>query len=126
MKQQIPIVEREAFEKLDPESKDYRAQYDALIQKYYGLQIKALQMMGFLESEDRLNPGAAVINRAIPYYDTANISKTYTQYINAVKTKRVAENKEVAPYIEYLDIQTLPGDDYGKIFARIVKYLENY
>lgn len=122
IKKQIPIFEKEAFANLDPASEEYRA----LRQKYYGLQIKALQMMGVIEDENRLNPGGTNINRTISYFDTANIPKIYTDCIQTVKTQKLADNKETAPYVEYLDIQMLPGDTYANLFARIVKNLENH
>ena len=122
LKKQIPILEKEAFANLDPVSEEYRA----LLQKYYGLQIKALQMMGVIEDENRLNPGGTNINRTISYFDTANISEVYGTYIQAVKNKKLADNRETAPYVEYIDIQMLPGDTYANLFARIVKNLENH
>ena len=126
LKKQIPIFEKEAFATLDPESSGYKAQYDALIQKYYGLQIKALQMMGIIENEAQLNPLGTNINRPIPYFDTRNISQVYLEYIKAAKTKRHAEAKETAPYIEYIDVQLFPGDTYGDLFAQIKRALQNH
>ena len=73
-----------------------------------------------------MNPNGTTTNRAITYYDTSNIAQIYTEYLSQVKTRKVAENKEIAPYIEYIDVQLLPGDTYGNIFARIASNLESY
>ena len=121
----IPTYERAAFEKLSPSSPTYERDYANLLGRYYGLQIKGLQMLGYMQSENVLSPGAIKINMGIPYFDVSNISKTFGQYIAGVKEQKYATNKEIAPYIEYVEILTLPGDTYGNIFGRIVRNLES-
>lgn len=116
LRKQIPIFEKEAFEKLDTTDPKYSEKYEALFAKYYRAQIKALQMMGIMENESHLNPSGTNINRPIPYFDTENISAVHKSYIASVKTNKLTQNKEVAPYIEFVDIQFYPGDTYGNIF----------
>lgn len=45
LKEQVPLIEKEDFATLNPDDPDYRKKYDAKIQYYYALQIKALQLM---------------------------------------------------------------------------------
>jgi len=121
LKKQIPIFEKEVFSKLDVNSPTYHREYNTLIQKYYWLQIKALQMMWFMESEDRTNPWATNINRIIPYFDTTNIYDIFKQYIASVKQQEQQENETMAPFKEYTHIKVYNWDTTARLHNRLVQ-----
>jgi len=126
IKRLIPIYERAEFEKLDPNTPNYQQEYKKLLQKYYALQIKGLQMLGYMQSEDTLNPGAIKINLGIPYFDTTDLSKQFSLYIAGIKTKRKESVVELAKYREFINVQTLPGDTVGIFCARIIGYAQEH
>lgn len=126
IKRLVPIYERAEFEKLDPTAPNYQKEYQKLLQKYYALQIKGLQMLGYMQSEDSLNLGAIKINQAIPYFDSTNLSKQFSLYIAGIKTKRKENVTEMAKYREFINIQTLPGDTVGIFCARIIGYAQEH
>lgn len=127
IKRLIPIQERAEFDKLDPNAPtNYQQEHKKLLQKYYALQIKGLQMLGYMQSEDVLNPGAIKINQGIPYFDTIDLSKQFWSYIAGVKTKRKENITELAKYREFINVQTLPGDTMGIFYSRIAGYSQTY
>lgn len=126
IKRLAPVYERAEFDKLDPNAPDYQKKYNGLIQKYYALQIKGLQMLGYMQSEDVLNPGAIKINQGIPYFDPTDLSKQFSGYIAGVKTKRKEGLVETAKYREFINVQTLPGDTVGTFYGRIANYTKEY
>jgi uncharacterized protein YukJ len=110
------IIKYESLNPTDPKFKEK-------LRRHYGLQIKALQIAGFLQDENTLNKSAVNINRAIPYYDATNISKIFESYIREKKQEIHSENKRLAEIKNFIDIRILPGDTYRQIFSSITKYI---
>ncbi len=92
------------------------------LRRYYALQIKALQIAGFLQDENTLNRSAVNINRAIPYFDPTNINEVFSSYIRTKKQEMHEENKRLSELKSFIDIRTLPGDTYRQIFSSVVRY----
>lgn len=126
IKRLIPTYERAEFEKLNPTAPNYSREYRKLLQKYYALQIKGFQLLGYIQSENVLNPGAIKINQAIPYFDTTDMGKQFSEYIAGIKTDRKESTTEMAKYREFMKVQTLPGDTMGTFYNRIVTYTQEY
>lgn len=122
LKELIPIFEKQAFEW----KKIGTPEYQALLHYYYGMQIKALQMTGYLENEKQLNPFARNVNRIIHYYDVKWIPWLYSKYIESTKENRVEAVQEKAQFRDFLDVQFFPWDTAKTIFSRIETYLEPY
>lgn len=92
------------------------------LRRFYALQIKALQIAGFLQDENTLNRSAVNINRAIPYFDTSSINQVHASFIQKKKQDMHKENLRLAEIKNFIDIRTLPGDTYRQIFTSIVRY----
>lgn len=125
LKELIPLYEKAEFDKLDPDAPDYGNKHKALIQRYYGLQIKALQMMGYMQSEDELNLGAVKINMGMPYFDTKNIDATFATFIAQIKEKTRGQSAESAAYKNHVTLRAVPGDTPGNLRARFVQDIKN-
>lgn len=128
LKARIPQFEREAFAKLNPEDPKYQEKYDALIQRYYSEQIKALQLSGFLQDETTLNKSATNLNRPIPYFDVNGnegkaLQTAFNEHITTRKSERKQENADTMAFREYLQVEVFPGDTYATIFRRISDYI---
>lgn len=123
--------EREEFAKLEAEfpnrisdpsqSSEYLKKRQILLNRFYARQIQALQLAGYLENEDRINPLATNANRPIPYFDTssANFSSIYAEYI---RERKEASKKRFEQYAEdsnFISFKVFPGDTYRAIFERI-------
>lgn len=114
LKEQIII-----YEKLDPADPKFQEKYN----RFYALQIKALQLGWFLQDENTLNPWAFKINRVLPYYDSANISKLFWDYITQKKTIAKQTQESTKELKEFIDIKTYPWDVPSSIFNRIKEYV---
>ncbi len=106
------------YEKLDPTDPKFQEK----VRFHYSLQIKALQIAGFMQDENTLNKSAVNINRAIPYYSPSNISQVFSAYIKDKRQEIHAENGRLSEMRNYITIRTLPGDTYRQIFSSIIKY----
>lgn len=114
------VLHREiiGYENLNPDDPKFTEK----LRRYYAIQIKALQIAGFLQDENTLNRSAVNINRAIPYYDPSNVSEVFSSYIRMKKQEMQDENTRLAEIKNFINIRTLPGDTYRQIFSSIVKY----
>jgi hypothetical protein len=114
------VLKREIvkYEKLDPTDPKFQEK----VRFHYSLQIKALQIAGFMQDENTLNKSAVNINRAIPYYSPSNISQVFSAYIKDKRQEIHAENGRLSEMRNYITIRTLPGDTYRQIFSSIIKY----
>jgi hypothetical protein len=110
------IVIYENLDRSDPK-------FQQKLWKYYAIQIKALQIAGFLQDERTLNKSAVNINRVIPYYDPSNVSELFASYIQTKKKEIHAENKRLSEIKNFISIRTLPGDTYRQIFTSISRYV---
>lgn len=122
LKQRIPLFEKEAFQGLEPGSNEYEEK----INYYYGLQIKGLQLSGYIENEQILNPLATNINRTIPYFESGSINKVFWEYIEGIKQARLQRNIERADKRDFIDVQLFPGDTSIALFSRIKWYINPY
>lgn len=117
--EEVLMREIVAYENLSP--KDPR--FTEKLRKYYGLQIKALQIAGFLQDENTLNKGGVNINRAIPYYDPTNINEVYASFFRTKKQDIHSLNTRLAEMKNFINIQTFPEDTYRQIFSSIIRYI---
>lgn len=118
IKELIPIYEKDKFDNLDPNARE------ALIDKYYALQINALRMMGYMQSENQLNLGAVKINMAIPYFDTTNIPKIFADYIKNIKGKIRSEFAEFAAYTNHVELRVMDGDHPGTLRSQFLDQIK--
>lgn len=118
--EEVLLREIVKYENLNPDDPKFKEKLRA----HYSLQIKALQIAGFLQDENTLNRSAVNINRALPYFDPKNISKIFALYIRDKKQEIHAENQRLSEMKAFINIQSFPGDTYGQIFASIIKYTE--
>ncbi|MDD4151245.1 MAG: LysM peptidoglycan-binding domain-containing protein [Candidatus Gracilibacteria bacterium] len=91
---------------------------------HYGLQIKALQVSGYLQDEAKLNPGAFKINREIPYFNPENIEEVFSSYVKNKKAT-IKETQEMLKDVKkYVSLDIFPGDVSHMIFNRLKSQLE--
>lgn len=95
---------------------------DALLSKFYAKQVQALQLAGYLENEDRINPLATNANRPIPYFDTSSsgFDKLYAAYVTERKLVAKTKSERHAEDRSFITFQVYPGDSYKAIHERIV------
>lgn len=110
------IVKYENLSPADPK-------FGEKLRRFYALQIKALQIAGFIQDENTLNRSAVNINGPIPYYDPSSINEIFSSYIKMKKYEIHAEDKRLAELKNFINIRTLPGDTYRQIFTTIAKYV---
>lgn len=118
--EEVLLREIVTYEKLNPDDPEFKEK----LRGHYALQIKALQIAGFLQNENTLNKSAVNINRTIPYFDAKNIKDVFTHYIKDKKQERHAKDKRLSSIKTFIDIQSFPGDAHSQIFAAIIKYIE--
>lgn len=102
--EEVLLREIVGYENLNPDD----PKFGEKLRRYYAIQIKALQIAGFLQDENTLNRSAVNINRAIPYYDPSNVNEIFSSYIRMKKQEMQAENKRLAEIKNFIDIRTLP------------------
>lgn len=119
----VPLFEKEAFAKLDPADPQYSEKHAALVSRYYSLQIRALQLSGFIQDENTLNPGATNLNRPIPYFAPEGISEAFAGHVKQAKAARRAENAETQAFREFVRIELFPGDTYATVFSNLAAYV---
>ena len=123
--------ERSTFEKLEEkypnrstdtkEESEYRDEQTRLLNEFYRKQIQALQLAGYLETEDKINYLAANANRPIPYFDVTggDFRKMYSEYISSRKKDASKRAEKLAKQKDFVSIQVFPGDTYESMFDRI-------
>jgi hypothetical protein len=92
-----------------------------LLNRFYAKQIQALQLAGYLENEDRINPLATNANRPIPYFDTSaeNFSSLYDAHIKESKQRSNKRYEQLAEDSNFISFKVFPKDTYRSIFERI-------
>lgn len=94
--------------------------------RHYTQQIRALKLLGYMQNESELNPGAVKTHAPLPLIDTTkiNIDAIYTNYLNKRKQELQAEYKNSC-HIDrnFLEIRFLEWDTSIQIFDRIASEL---
>lgn len=125
--------EHETFAKLESEfpnrltdskqSAQYMKKRETLLNRFYSKQVQALQLAGYLENEDHINPLATNANRPIPYFDTSvpGFSAIYAGYVNERKLASKKRFEQHAEDSNFVAFQIYPGDTYRTIHERIAE-----
>lgn len=101
-------------------------QEQTTLHRHYTQQIRALKLLGYMQNESELNPGAVKTHAPLPLIDTTkiNIDAIYTNYLNKRKQELQAEYKNSC-HIDrnFLEIRFLEWDTSIQIFDRIASEL---
>ncbi len=119
IKAKILVYEKDSFDKLDKNDQAYEKKYKALLNYFYALQINALKISGYMQSENDLNDWAFNINAPIPYYSSENINKVFKSYISEKKKQKSLPQTEISVMKSFVQVTTLPGDSYRSVLNRI-------
>lgn len=119
VKDRVLKYEKDKFDKLYKNDPGYHSHYNNLLNYYYWLQIKALKIVWYMQSESRINPHSFNINAPIPYFVPENINKVFMSYIAKFKEERKNPDRDVLVMKNYLKVTTLPGDSYMTFLNRI-------
>jgi hypothetical protein len=104
---------------LDKSISDYTEKYNKLMNYYFGLQIKALKISGYMQNENDINKGSFNINAPIPYFTPDNINQVFKDYVSEKKQEIKAPNEVVHVMRSYLQVTTLPLDSYKSLVNRV-------
>jgi len=102
-------------EKLDKTSSDYEQK----IRMYYGLQVKGLQIYGYLWSKSKINKWSFLINSPIPYFNTKNMRKVHKEYIQSKKDELIDLNAKNAKQNNFLEIKIFSWETKERLFYQI-------
>ncbi|MDD2870981.1 MAG: hypothetical protein PHS49_03240 [Candidatus Gracilibacteria bacterium] len=119
IKDKILRYEKDIFDKLDINASDYQAQYDSLLNHYFGLQIKALKITGYMQSENDINKGSFNINAPIVYFDTKNIDEVFVEFISQRKQDKKSPDEKLHIMRSYVQDTTFPLDNYKSVVNRV-------
>ncbi|MDP2091279.1 MAG: hypothetical protein Q8K30_06815 [Candidatus Gracilibacteria bacterium] len=124
IKDKILRYEKVEFEKLDKNATDYNEKYESLLNYYFGLQIKALKITGYMQSENDINKGSFNINAPIPYFDPKNINQIFVKYVSKKKQEKKSPNIDLHIMRSYVQDTTFPLDSYKSVVNRIGEELQ--
>lgn len=99
------------------------------LQNEYARQIRALKLLGYMQSESETNPWAVKTNAPLPLIDTSktNIDAIYTTYLNKRKKELQQEYKNSCHSDRnFLEIRFLEGDTSAHVFERVATQLSHY
>lgn len=119
----VPIFEKETFDKLDKNDPKYAEKYAALVSKFYAAQIRALQLAGYVQDENTLNPGATNLNRPIPYFASEGVGEKFAGHVRQAKAERRTQNAETHAFREFVRVELFPGDTYATVFSNLAAYV---
>lgn len=124
IKDKILRYEKDKFDALDKNAADYQEKYDRLLNRFFWLQIKALKVTWYMQSENDINKWSFNINAPIPYFDPKNIDEVFVSYINQRKQDKKSPNENLHIMRSYVQDTTFPLDNYKSVVNRVGEELE--